>query len=118
MILAIFGILAIGGLLYPFAGIAIACGWLFGWVGVGLLRLVRHYTHDEIGKMLDPNNQSFSKLRYGLLVGLTLLVIAIPFFIAFRYQDVINPFAVFIAYFLERLLNMAQAKRHSKVEEG
>lgn len=118
MIIAIFSIFAIFALLYFGVEQAIAWGWIFGWVGVGLLRIVRHFSHQQIGYMLEDGGAGFSKLRYALLVLATLAVIAIPLLIAFIYQEQINPFAVFIPYFLERLITIVQAKRQAKVEEG
>lgn len=118
MKIAIIGILLIAGLAYAFGETAIALGWLFGWFGVALLRIVRHYSHREIGRMLGEEGEQFSKLRYGLLIFGTLLVIAIPLLLAFYFRDIMNPFAAFIAYFLERFWNLVQVKRQTKVEEG
>lgn len=82
-----------------FWDISFGVGWLFGWIFAGLLRQFRE---PVLERLIDFEN--FSRRKY---VGYLLLVmawIALPLLISFFVPAYINPFAVFAAFFADRIL--------------
>lgn len=77
-------------------------GWLLGWLFAGLLR---QYRVKLLERLIDFND--FSVKRY---VGYLLIVmgwIALPLLLSFFIPTTFNPFAVFSAFFAERILMYA-----------
>lgn len=82
-----------------FWDISYGVGWLLGWLFTGLLQQYR-------GKILDRviDFSDFSKRRYMAYLLLIVVWIAIPLLISFIIPEYINPFAVFGAFFANRIL--------------
>lgn len=112
-VFGLFGIfLALYFLISPTAGL----GWLFGWLGVAILRGVRSYSHRQIGDMVEQGNISI--VKYVLNIILVLASMAIPLLISFKYQEIIHPLAVFAAYFSERALVYIKSYKNTASKGG
>ena len=83
-------------------GYFICIGWLLGWLFIGILR---HYR----GRLLDRviNFENFSVARYMLYLFGIIVWIAIPLAISVVFSEYVNPFAIFGAYFVDRILLFA-----------
>lgn len=83
-----------------FFDIAYGIGWIAGWFFISMLRYFRESLLEKIiGDFTD-----FSAVKYITYLLLVIFWVAIPLLFSFFFQDYINPFAIFAAYFADRIL--------------
>ncbi len=96
----IYGILGLLGLPVLFFNFAVGLGWILGHVVMILLVISRNRFYSLI---LDTTK--FSMTKYGSYIIYTVGLIAVPLLGAFYFQDILNPFAIFAAYFADRAVH-------------
>ena len=89
---------------------AYGIGWLIGWLFISLLR---NYRERLLENIIDFDN--FSAKKYVLYLVGVVAWIAVPLLFSFFIPQYINPFAVFAAYFADRILMFIA---NSFVKEG
>jgi len=82
-----------------FLDIAYGLGWLLGWLFIGLLR---HNRERILEKIIDFEN--FSMSAYIIYLLGVMVWIAAPLLASFFAPQYINPWAIFGAYILDRIL--------------
>ena len=93
-----FTIILLGSLLFLWE-FSYGIGWLLGWLFIGILR---HYRERILDKVVDLQN--FSVARYMAYLFGIIVWIAIPLAISVFFPEYVNPFAIFGAYFIDRIL--------------
>lgn len=96
----IYGILALLGLPVVFLNTSIGLGWIVGHVVMVLLVLSRERFYDL---MLDGSN--FSMAKFISYIVYTIVLLAGPLAVSFFFQSILNPFAIFAAYFTDRAVH-------------
>ena len=95
----ILGLQVVIGIILIFIDRAYAGGWFLGWA---IMYLVKWMRENLLVRLIDFKRFKVSHYVFYLL--LVVVIIAIPLAIAFFYPEVINPYAVFLAYFIDRIL--------------
>lgn len=96
-------LLAILGLPALFISIPVGTGWIIGNLIMALLYFSRVRFYD---KLLDGSK--FKMSQYGAYIFYTIVLIAGPLLFSFFYPKVMEPFAIFAAYFVSRILTFVQ----------
>lgn len=87
-------------------------GWLYGWFFCLVLKWIRQQYYMKLFDM-----EQFSMAKYAGYLIFVMAWIAIPLGISFYFRDVIDPLAVFAAYFIDRLLMYATGIVQPKPKE-
>lgn len=98
----ILGLQVVIGIVLIFIDSAYAGGWFLGWA---IMHLVKWMRENLLVRLIDF--ERFKVSHYVFYLLLVVVIIAIPLAIAFFYPEVINPYAVFLAYFIDRILMFA-----------
>lgn len=93
-----FTIILLGSLLFLW-DTSFGLGWLLGWFFIGLLR---HYRERILDRVIDLKD--FSVARYMTYLIGVIVWIAIPLAISALLPEYVNPFTIFGAYFMDRIL--------------
>lgn len=96
----IYGILGLLGLPLFIWNSAIALGWMIGHFVMSILVLARKRFYDIL-----LSSSEFSMAQYIMYIVFTVGLISFPLGISFFYQRILNPYAIFAAYFLDRTLH-------------
>lgn len=92
-------ILLLLGLPLMFFNSAIGLGWIIGQLVMIALVISRRRFYTN---MMDST--VFNMKQYVSYVLFTILLITIPLLISFAFNEIINPLAIFMAYFVGRIL--------------
>lgn len=103
-------IVIILGSLSFFADISYGLGWLLGWLFLIILQKARVRVIDN---MLSKDE--FPRRQYIVFLFGVFLWIALPLLIGFIFPEVINPIAVFAAFFADRILTFITGSNREKV---
>ena len=96
----VYGLLGLLGFPLFIWNASIALGWVVGQCVMVLLTLARERFYDIL-----LSSSKFSAAQYGGYIIFTVGLLSAPLIISFLYQEVLNPYAVFAAYFLDRTLH-------------
>ncbi len=96
----IYAILAVLGLPVALLNSSIGLAWTLGHVVMILLVFSRERFY---GILLDTSKFSVSK--YISYIVFTIALLAVPLGLSFLFQDILNPFALFTAYFTDRAVH-------------
>lgn len=96
----IYGILGLLGIPVMFFNLAVGLGWVLGHAVMILLVISRERFYSLL---LDTSK--FSMFKFGSYIIYTVGLIALPLAVSFYFQHIINPFAIFAAYFVDRAVH-------------
>ena len=92
--------LALLGLPVSFFNLSIGFGWTIGHLVMAGLTFTRAVFYDMLLSM-----EKFSMAKYFSYIIFTVGMIALPLGVSFIYPNILNPYAIFVAYFLDRALH-------------
>lgn len=92
-------VLALLGIPLLFWKYPIALGWTIGHLVMFVLEMARLSFYSKV-----MNSSTFRMSQYFAYVLVTICLIAGPLFLSFIFRDVIEPLAIFAAYFTDRIL--------------
>lgn len=96
----IYGILGLLGLPLMFYNLPIGLGWLVGHVVMVVLVFARDRFYDIL-----LSGSEFRISQYASYIVFILGLISIPLLISFFFEQIMNPYAIFGAYFLDRIVH-------------
>lgn len=96
----IYGILGLLGLPVLFFNTSIGLGWTVGHCVMSTLALARERFYDIL-----LSNTEFSMAQYAAYIVFTIGLLSVPLGISFFFSEIINPYAIFAAYFIDRSLH-------------
>ncbi|EFR30689.1 hypothetical protein [Eremococcus coleocola] len=106
----ILGLVILIGLGLFFVNFSYALGWLLGWA---VMLLVAWLRQNVLVKIIDFDH--FKARHYVLYLLAIMLLIALPLGVAFFFPEIVNPYAIFLAYFIDRILMFATGSLKKEV---
>ena len=92
-------LLSLIGIPLLFWKVPIGLGWIVGQTVMTLLVVAREAFYSKL-----LTDDKFTMQQYYMYVLFTMILIAGPLLLSFFFQEILEPFAIFASYFLDRML--------------
>lgn len=96
----LYAVLALVGIPLLFINMPIALGWMIGHVVMATLSVLRERYYAIL-----LTKEKFSFVQYASYLIFVIVLIALPLGVSFYIPQHINPYALFVAYFVDRFIN-------------